>query len=230
MALGKNVRSLRLARGWELEDLSKRSGVKVGTISAIELRDSVRSQFAPQLADAFGIPLERLLSDDALATGEGDMLPSAATAAALQPADHGQGVRVPLLANAASMGLGSTLFDEDVIEGELTLTPTFVADRLRPARPEALRFIHAYGDSMEPTFSSGDILLVDAGARDASIDGIYVLEAHGRLFVKRVRQRMDGSFEISSDNPAHKTVDTLNGDHQVAVKGRVIWAWNGRKL
>lgn len=78
MALGKNVRALRLARGWELEDLSKRSGVKVGTISAIELRNSVRSQFAPQLAEAFGIPLERLIADTEpleLTTGEGEMLP-----------------------------------------------------------------------------------------------------------------------------------------------------------
>ncbi|RAR46340.1 UNVERIFIED_CONTAM: hypothetical protein C7454_14114 [Acidovorax defluvii] len=27
-----------------------------------------------------------------------------------------------------------------------------------------------------------------------------------------------------------KKVDVLNGDNQVAVLGREIWAWNGRKL
>lgn len=64
MALGKNVRALRLARGWELEDLSKKSGVKVGTISAIEMRESRRSQFAPQLAVAFGLTVEQLMADD----------------------------------------------------------------------------------------------------------------------------------------------------------------------
>jgi phage repressor protein C with HTH and peptisase S24 domain len=56
------------------------------------------------------------------------------------------------------------------------------------------------------------------------------LEAHGRLFIKRVRQRLDGSYEISSDNPAHKTVDVLDGAHEVRVIGRVLWAWNGRKM
>jgi phage repressor protein C with HTH and peptisase S24 domain len=74
------------------------------------------------------------------------------------------------------------------------------------------------------------VLLVDTDMCDVKIDGIYVLKAHDRLFIKRVRQRLDGSYEISSDNPTHRTVDTLNGDHQVEVKGRVVWCWNGRKL
>lgn len=173
------------------------------------------------------------VSPDWLATGEGEMVVTgrALQAPALLARELIEGaVRVPVLANAASMGGGHGLMDEDVICGELTLTPQFVAEQLRPARPAALRFIHGYGDSMVPTFSSGDVLLVDTDMCDVKIDGIYVLKAHDRLFIKRVRQRMDGSYEISSDNPTHRTVDTLNGDHQVEVKGRVVWAWNGRKL
>ena len=168
-----------------------------------------------------------------LATGEGEMLPaggSVGTVTVIESSLPDGAVHVPVLANAASMGGGSDLMQEDSICGELTLTPQFVAEQLRPVRPAALRFIHGYGDSMAPTFNSGDVLLVDTDMREVRIDGIYVLEAHGRLFIKRVRQRMDGSFEISSDNPTHKTVDTLNGDHQVEVKGRVIWCWNGRKM
>ena len=84
---------------------------------------------------------------------------------------------------------------------------------------------------MSPTYEDGDILLVDTGARDArSIDGVYVLEANQRIYIKRVRQRIDGQVEISSDNPTVKTVDVLNGEHNVTVLGRVVWAWNGRKL
>lgn len=173
------------------------------------------------------------VSPDWLATGKGEMLPAGGAVRAPALLDLGlpEGVvRVPVLANAASMGGGLDLCAEDVICGELTLTPQFVAEQLRPVRPGALRFIHGYGDSMAPTFNSGDVLLVDTDMREVRIDGIYVLEAHGRLFIKRVRQRLDGRYEISSDNPTHKTVDTLNGDHQVEIKGRVIWAWNGRKL
>ena len=64
MALGKTVRTMRLARKWTLKELSKRSGVPVGTIGALEMRDSVRSEYAAQLAHGFGVSLEALLSPD----------------------------------------------------------------------------------------------------------------------------------------------------------------------
>lgn len=64
MSLGKNVRKLREARGWEQKDLAAASGVSNGTISAIEVRDSRRSAVAPALARALGVTLEQLMSDD----------------------------------------------------------------------------------------------------------------------------------------------------------------------
>lgn len=66
MALGKTVKSLRLARGWTLKDLSKRSGVPVGTIGALEVRDSVRSEYALQLAQGLEVSLDSIL----LASGD----------------------------------------------------------------------------------------------------------------------------------------------------------------
>lgn len=137
---------------------------------------------------------------------------------------------VPILFNEASMGLGADTYSEEVMAGSITLTHQFVENYIHPSRASDLRFIHAYGDSMAPTLNSGDVLLVDTSVTEVRIDGIYVLRAHDRLFVKRVRQRMDGNFEISSDNPTHKTVDVLNGDHQVSVIGRVVWYWNGHRV
>ncbi len=141
-----------------------------------------------------------------------------------------EGIHIPLLANTGSMGSGEDHQDEDVMTGSLTLSPFFIQERIRPSRTEALRFINSYGDSMSPTFESGDVLLVDTGIRDVKINGIYVLSAQSRIFIKRVSQRMDGHFTVSSDNPSEKTVEVLNGDHQVNVLGRVVWVWNGRKL
>jgi phage repressor protein C with HTH and peptisase S24 domain len=138
---------------------------------------------------------------------------------------------VPKLANAASMGQGADQGHDDIVVGRLTLSPQWIAQTIKPlSRPENLRFIHGYGDSMEPTFTDGDILLVDVGARAADIDGIYVLSAGDRLFIKRVTARFDGVREITSDNPKVKTVQALTGDHPVDVLGRVVWAWNGKKL
>lgn len=223
---GLRLRAARKHAQMTQVEASKASGIPQSTISTSE-RESHGSSETPVFAKLYGVDAHWL------ATGEGEMVPAAGAVQSSALLDTGLpdgAVRVPVLANAASMGGGIDLADEDVICGELTLTPQFVAEQLRPVRPGALRFIHGYGDSMAPTFNSGDVLLVDTDMRDVKIDGIYVLEAHNRLFIKRVRQRLDGSYEISSDNPTHKTVDTLNGDHQVEVKGRVVWAWNGRKL
>ena len=174
-----------------------------------------------------------------LATGEGPMLPGsggpslAISAASLAPtpAPGAPAISVPLLANAGSMGPGTEIQHDDVLVGHIALSEQWVARRLKPTSPTALRFIHAYGDSMHPTFEDGDVLLVDTGMRDPkAIDGVYVMAANDRVYIKRVRQRMDGVVEISSDNPTVKTVDVLNGDHRIDILGRVVWCWNGRKL
>lgn len=137
---------------------------------------------------------------------------------------------IPLLAQAGSMGPGTDLMHEEVVVGRLTVSPQWVARVVKPTKADNLRFIHGYGDSMEPTFADGDILLVDLGLHDPKVDGVYVLEANDRIYIKRVRQRLDGQYEISSDNPTVKTVDVLNGEHQVKVHGKVVWAWNGKKM
>lgn len=187
---------------------------------------TLRANSAVRLTAATGVSTAWLVS------GEGPQLVQGFPVKNMlaEAAEQSVGIRVELLANSASMGLGAELQDVDALCGHITLTETFARDQLKPSRPDALRFIHAYGDSMEPTFGSGDVLLVDTGVGDVKIDGVYVLRAHDRLFVKRVRQRMDGQYEISSDNPNHRTVDVLNGDHEVAIVGRVVWAWNGRRM
>jgi len=177
---------------------------------------------------------DRLRIDGGLLVNAGRMATIPATTApamAPAPAPGMPAVVVPLLANAGSMGPGTEVQHDDVLVGHIALSEQWVARRLQPTSPKALRFIHAYGDSMHPTFEDGDVLLVDTGMRDPkSIDGVYVMAANDRVYIKRVRQRMDGVVEISSDNATVKTVDVLNGDHRIDILGRVVWCWNGRKL
>ena len=63
MSLGSQVRKHRKLRGWTLEELEKRSGVSRGTISALENRDSSKSQYATDLAAAFGLTVQQLLEE-----------------------------------------------------------------------------------------------------------------------------------------------------------------------
>lgn len=209
------IKEARKRSGKTQDELAEDLNITKGNVSAWE-----NGRHRPKLEQVYaisrmtGMPLPEEVASLAPAAGNGSV----------------PGVFVPLLANSASMGVGDDQLETDVMQGSITLSPNFIASRIRPRRPAALRFIHARGDSMEPTFSSGDILLVDSDVREIKIDGVYVLEAYGRLFIKRVRQRLDGSLEVSSDNPTHKTVDVLRPDHDVKVAGRVLWVWNGRKL
>lgn len=66
MATGENIRKLRQLCGLTLEQLSELSGVEVGTISALEIRDSARSKFFPSIAKAFGISTDELSSEISL--------------------------------------------------------------------------------------------------------------------------------------------------------------------
>lgn len=164
-----------------------------------------------------------------LATGKGEMDDKPLAMQDYLPGfEH---LAIPLLANSGSMGVGEDQIHEEVVVGRLTVSPQWAQRTIKPlTKLENLRFIHGWGDSMDPTFADGDILLVDIGIETPRIDGIYVLEANDRIYIKRVRQRMDGKFEVSSDNPTVKTVDVLDGTHTVFVRGRVVWCWNGKKM
>lgn len=60
MATGKQIKKHREARGLTLEQLGELSGVDLGTISALENRDSSRSKFFSQIAKALGLTVEEL--------------------------------------------------------------------------------------------------------------------------------------------------------------------------
>lgn len=60
MSLGAHIKAARKAAGLTLEALSELSGVKIGTLSALEVRDSVRSEYAPQIAHALEMTADDL--------------------------------------------------------------------------------------------------------------------------------------------------------------------------
>lgn len=77
MALGANVKAFRANRKWDQPTLSEKAKVDIGTISALETRDSARSQYTAQLAAAFGVSIEELLSGDDPITRTGKALAKA---------------------------------------------------------------------------------------------------------------------------------------------------------
>lgn len=199
-----------------------RSGISKGLLNQIlNGHRNMGERKARQVEVTLGLPrmtLDRPLDEETVTALPA---PSAAEATLL----------VPRLEASASMGPGADLPEHDAVIDHMRLSEAWVRTCL-PAMssPRALRVLSAYGDSMSPTFNDGDLLIVDGGIRDVKIDGVYVLRAHERLYVKRVRQRLSGTFEVSSDNPTAGTPDALDGSHQVEVLGRVLGAWNWRRM
>jgi hypothetical protein len=131
---------------------------------------------------------------------------------------------IPRLDVAASAGPGAVA--EDRAAGRMILDAAFV--RSLGARGRALSAIRVMGESMEPTLSDGDDILVD---RDDGVirlrDGIYVLRADDVLIVKRVIVGEDRQVSIHSDNPAWASRPSLEMA-DVQLVGRVVWV--GRRL
>lgn len=87
----------------------------------------------------------------------------------------------------------------------------------------SISIITAYGDSMQPTFESGDLLFIDGTVNFYSTEGIYVFASPIGLSVKRLQHSIDGSLRVISDNKNYP-VDILSGDEIDSIKicGKVI--------
>lgn len=105
-----------------------------------------------------------------------------------------------------------------------------LASQILRMRPKDIRLIEISGESMQPTFQSGDIVVADASypRRENLPDDneIYLIGKNGELLVKRARWEKDGSLFWMSDNPDFSPIvdDDKDGD-EIRTYGRVMWLW-----
>jgi len=99
----------------------------------------------------------------------------------------------------------------------------------RVGRIESIAAIRAEGDSMRPTLSDGDDILVDASEAGRRLrDGIYVLRREGALLVKRLAlSPAAGRIAVLSDNPDYPSWPECD-PADLEIVGRVVWV--GRRL
>ena len=146
------------------------------------------------------------------------------------PADDADTVYLSVMSACGSMGPGNELLTEDVLLGEVPFSRRWLSLNIPGCRPDALRLIHAYGDSMAGTLNSGDFAVVDTSCCTVDYPGVYLLHVNRLLFIKRVSFRMDGRMVVSSDNKAAPMSEVLDGSHQLDVRGRVVYGWNGKRF
>lgn len=136
-------------------------------------------------------------------------------------------VAIPRFDIRASAGPGAFADGERPV-AHLGFEPRFLKG-LCGADSKHLSIIRVEGDSMFPTLTDGDDIMVDRSPAGTRIhDGIYVLRREETLMVKRIAVHPGSRrLTISSDNIAYPTWRDCDPT-EVDVIGRVVWA--GRRV
>lgn len=235
MNMGKRLAECLKAPGWDQTRLAAESGVGQQTISIIIKRDSKRSEHAPALANALGVDINWLL------TGKGEKFQRLSVQeprATYFPKPRAiknvraDEVQIPRLSTRASMGNGCLIADHvDVVE-TFAASVAALRQRVSFSSPANLRLVPGYGQSMQPSFNDGDLLLVDVGVTELKVDSVYCLERDSELFIKRITRdpTKNGFYRMSSDNATHPSWDINPERDGFKILGIVLLAWNVNKL
>jgi phage repressor protein C with HTH and peptisase S24 domain len=110
---------------------------------------------------------------------------------------------IPIFNATASMGSGRDLPEIEYQVGAMQLSHAWLRQHLNISHTNNLAVISADGDSMAPTFSSGDLLLIDRQVDQIKTDAIYALALDDQLYVKRLARNIGANYNNKHDNPIH---------------------------
>ena len=148
-----------------------------------------------------------------------------------QPGPDPQTVTIPELDVRAMGGAGAEDQPPNGDGSHVVLAEWLIpADFLRSVTPtpHAVRIIRVIGDSMEPSYVTGDRLLVDTSHKFPSPPAIYVTwDGYGLVLkhVEIIQGRDPPVARLSSDNPAYAAYEVPVAD--LKIQGRVMgrWVW-----
>lgn len=136
-------------------------------------------------------------------------------AALLAGRDSGAGRAIPIVGMARAGADG--FFDENgfpVGADETVRFPDLGEDRVYA--------LEIAGDSMEPTYRAGDVVIVQPGAAVRRGDRVVVRTRSGEVMAKVLGRKNDQSIELISLNPAHAPRQLAVAD--VDWIARIVWA------
>lgn len=132
-------------------------------------------------------------------------------------------VSIPVLNVRGSCGFNQTITDMVEMVKLLRVAKKWLVEKVGMVNFKKLHIITAVGDSMSPTFSDGDFVIVDTSKTEVIGDGIYAVQAGGGIFIKRVQRKLDGGVTLLSDNEKYKPMDVPVEDlDSMSVIGKCI--------
>lgn len=215
LTLSAKLKKSRKELGMTQAQLGERLGVGQSTVSDLE-RGGLQSWHVHRdaLAKIFNKPKAYF------EPGEGETSEEPVEIDA--NADAPESVAVPEYDVRLSAG-GGFAVDRETTRRYWTLPRFLVVDRLGVA-PAQATVQEVIGDSMEPTLSSGDYVLIDLSDQRLGLPGIFAVWDGDALVCKRL-ERVPGSepseVRLKSDNPLHGEYRVP--EDRVRVIGRVRW-------
>lgn len=132
-------------------------------------------------------------------------------------------VSIPVLNVRGSCGINHAITDMVEMVKLLRVAKKWLVEKVGMVNFKKLHIITAVGDSMSPTFSDGDFVIVDTSKTEVIGDGVYAVQAGGGIFIKRVQRKLDGGVTLLSDNEKYKPMDVPVEDlDSMSVIGKCI--------
>jgi len=123
------------------------------------------------------------------------------------------GYEIEMLNVKAAAGDGIYNYEIEVID-KIVLDKAFF--RTAPDIKK-IKIIEVDGDSMYPTLQSGDHVIIDE-TKINGVDGIYAIQLHGQILIKRLQFNLDGTIDIKSDNKEYDTKSYNPNDTQIPLQ------------
>lgn len=142
-------------------------------------------------------------------------------------------VRLEHLSVQPRMGMGATVTEPVHLVRHLDVLEGWLRDEVGSIDARRVKVLTAVGRSMLPTIKDRDLVFVDVAHRHFDAPGIYVLDVAGRLLLKKVMIKADGTLVIRSDNtaefPDEETYRLDEAANDVTLCGKVLAWWTLRK-
>lgn len=199
-------------------ELASRTGISVSYLLQIKNKNAIQNGKPKGIGDKIAAKLEDGMNKP---RGWLDRVHTNTTAiATVTPSnlkEAEENIVLSVLDVQASAGIGAKNGDVMEIVREIKFNPEQFFRLFRGINPDNIELISVKGDSMEPTFSHGDLLFVDVTIQEYDGDGVYVFSCDDYIFVKRI-QKTGARFTILSDNEHYQAWQV---EQEIYIHGKV---------
>lgn len=142
-------------------------------------------------------------------------------------------VRLEHLSARPSMGPGNETEHAVQIVQHLDVLQDWLTEEIGSTDPKKIKVLTATGRSMLPTIADRDLVFVDITRRSIDSPGIYVIDVHRRLLLKKVMIQSNGTIIIRSDNteeyPDEERYSVDELQETIHICGKVMAWWTLKK-